>query len=95
MSYLEKLPAEIQVSIANACSAVDIKRLCETCHLLSDRLASCPNLNLRRSQLTYPSQLPKLYRTVDLSSHNVNKICEPWGRDAHEEDVSPTFSERH
>jgi hypothetical protein len=57
MSYLLDLPAEIQVSIANACSTVDVKRLSETCHLLGDRLASCQNLK------TYPARGSPIYHS--------------------------------
>ncbi|KAH4151528.1 hypothetical protein HBI81_066770 [Parastagonospora nodorum] len=77
MSYLLKIPVEIQVCVADACSTVDLKRLCETCRVLRERL------------------LPELYRTIDLSSHNVDEVCEPWGKDAGDNEVPPTFSERY
>ncbi|KAH3992047.1 hypothetical protein HBI24_223110 [Parastagonospora nodorum] len=77
MSYLLEIPVEIQVCVADACSTVDLKRLCETCRVLRERL------------------LPELYRTIDLSSHNVDEVCEPWGKDAGDNEVPPTFSERY
>jgi hypothetical protein len=89
------LPTEVQISIANSCSTGDSKRLCETCHLLRPDLHVARTQSLFRLQSTYTSQLPELYRTVDLSSHNVDEICIPLGRDAREEEVSPTFCERH
>lgn len=90
---LLELPAEIQISIAKACLATDLKHLCETCRLLCDRLVSLRASNMPILQLTC-TQLPELYHTVDLSSHNSEVNVESRGHDEGDVCVSTTFAER-
>jgi hypothetical protein len=77
MTRMVDLPVEIVAAITSLCPLAEVRSLCQTCHLMNE---ICVHMLLSyfRSILIM-SQSPQLYHTINLSSHNSDIGCEPWG----------------